>query len=418
MRRGEEEFHVQATGVELFFEPGETEIVTEDFPIPGFLIGDGVGTRITLRTTSLAPDGDGAVLAEDSVEFTLDRIYPTVEISPEALGAAQSVCAANPADVNYSVTDNITPSEDIAVSEAFEIDGCRVRRIITMRDTCGNGNVQTQDIVNFAPAGANNMVVNIQGFECDPESCDLQRDDIQQFEDGARVARPTFGYEVTSPRDCVATVEAVIMPAELEVDVCPAFDELPDIGCDSEDDCSGGQACNNEGVCVEPEACAADIDCIGNRRCLRNVCTDPCSSFQAGRALERPGNYVARVRVGDCSGAIVEDRMTVTVLEKPVARPGGNLDNGDYQVAQGTSLFLDGSASSAPDEIGGIVQYAWDLNNDGFFDAENEIFMGDEREVAFYLSVGNLNLRLRSRPKWCECSHPISRGSRRRRSRL
>ena len=94
---GEEEFQrSEQFGIELFFEPGETEIVTEDFPIPGFLIGDGVGTRITLRTTSLAPDGDGAVLAEDSVEFTLDRIYPTVEISPEALGAAQSVCAANP----------------------------------------------------------------------------------------------------------------------------------------------------------------------------------------------------------------------------------------------------------------------------------------------------------------------------------
>ena len=88
--------------------------------------------------------------------------------------------------------------------------------------------------------------------------------------------------------------------------------------------------------------------------------------------------------------------MTVTVLERPIAMPGGNLPNGDYQVRQGEALVLDGSTSFAAPEVGGITEYAWDLDGDGFFNVDNEVFGGGQPTVEFdTFQSGTFRRRLR-----------------------
>ncbi|MCA9543656.1 MAG: PKD domain-containing protein, partial [Myxococcales bacterium] len=83
----------------------------------------------------------------------------------------------------------------------------------------------------------------------------------------------------------------------------------------------------------------------------------------AGEPIVEPGDYVARVTVGTCAeGAEVTGSVSFTVTGGAVADPGG-----PYLVPQGSELMLDASASSAPPGEGAIVEYAWDLDGDGFF---------------------------------------------------
>jgi DNA-binding beta-propeller fold protein YncE/PKD repeat protein len=383
----------------LQFPEGETVIQTAAYPVPSFLIGDGENVTITMR--SQHPDFG---LAEDDVQFTLDRIYPRVIVAPEALGAASDVCDEDPANIAYVVQDNLTASNDLVVDERIERDGCRVRRIITVRDECGQGNAQEQEIVSVSPVefggDGDAISVNIIGYRCAHDGCNIRQGDdrAEEFNDGDRVARPTFVADISAATGCAVGIEAVIMEADRQVDVCPepppAVVAEPGAECVVDGDCTGDQICDN-GICVEPEVCDEDDDCRGVRFCNQGTCDSPCQVMESGRALETAGTYVARVRVSDCGGAVVSDEMTVTVLEQPIARPGGNLENGDYEVAQGEALFLDGSTSFAPPEVGGVIRYAWDLNADGFFDADGEVFPGDEPTVPFDTSEsGTFRVRL------------------------
>ncbi len=85
----------------------------------------------------------------------------------------------------------------------------------------------------------------------------------------------------------------------------------------------------------------------------------------AGAVVEAPGQYVLTVTALTCAAEPVTSRTAFTVLPAPAADAGG-----PYAVAQGTPLTLDGSGSIMPAALGRIVEYAWDLDADGFFDAE------------------------------------------------
>ena len=374
--------------------PANEVVEVDQFPVPGFFIEDADDVRITVRSTHPV---DG--IFEDSVVFDLDRRAPTVVMQPGDLANAQSACDANPPPFAYSLTDERTPEADIISDIRTEVNGCVVNRIITVRDTCGTGNAQELTITSAAPAAPNSITVAIQGYRCTVDGCVTEGDDAMPFNDGDRVSMPTFLPVVDAPQGCASSVAAVVMRAEDIVEQCPA--EPPSVvggagdECVQDGDCSGQQTCTN-GFCAEPMVCAADIDCRGGRLCRDEGCVSPCLPLEGGRVFDDAGDYLARVRVSDCGGNQVETSMSVTVLERPIALPGGNLPNGDYQVRQGEALVLDGSTSFAAPEVGGITEYAWDLDGDGFFNFDSEVFGGGQPTVEFdTFQSGTFRRRLR-----------------------
>ena len=73
------------------------------------------------------------------------------------------------------------------------------------------------------------------------------------------------------------------------------------------------------------------------------------------------GAYTVEICVGDDDGDSDCDSLTVTVNSPPSADAGG-----PYSGEIGSSIILDGSGSTDAD--GAIVEYRWDLDNDGLYD--------------------------------------------------
>jgi len=376
------------------FPAGSIELITDDYPIPGFFIGDGEDVRVTIRS-----EHPVFGLHEDSVTFDLDRQAPQVVMTPEQVGAAQSECTAEPAPLVYEVEDNRTAAGLIQSSVRQEREGCTIRRIITVRDNCGAGNAQEYELSNQAPADPDSLTVAMVGYECTVDDCIIDGPDAVTFEDNARVSRATFVSVVGGDPGCAAGITTTIMRADRQVDECPPpppqLNGPPGNECNLDDQCQGAQRCLN-GYCAEPVVCADDGDCREGRFCGFETCQSPCIAFESGRAIEEPGDYVATTSVTSCNNVNTEASLRVTVLERPVARPGGNLPNGDYHVMQGEVLILDGSQSTAAAEVGGIVQYAWDLNQDGFYDADEEVFDGSQPTAPFPTNAsGTFRIRMR-----------------------
>lgn len=105
----------------------------------------------------------------------------------------------------------------------------------------------------------------------------------------------------------------------------------------------------------------------------------------SGEEIDEPGDYVARVTVVACGGEEIVAERRFTVLRRPVAEAGG-----PYEGRQGERIRIDGSQSFAPEEIGGIVEWGWDLNGDGFFDPEE----GDGPITHFDGSIGDGQYRV------------------------
>jgi YVTN family beta-propeller protein len=82
-----------------------------------------------------------------------------------------------------------------------------------------------------------------------------------------------------------------------------------------------------------------------------------------GEELAIAGNYDAQISVSSCGGPPATARRRFTVLAKPTADAGG-----PYETVQNRAVRLCATDSAAPAELGGIVGYAWDINNDGYYD--------------------------------------------------
>lgn len=80
------------------------------------------------------------------------------------------------------------------------------------------------------------------------------------------------------------------------------------------------------------------------------------------------------------AGTYGEGVFSYTFNHPPVANTGG-----PYSIYEGYPLTLDASASSDPDEpYGDVLSYAWDLNNDSFFDIFTETSTLSWPELAGY----------------------------------
>lgn len=76
--------------------------------------------------------------------------------------------------------------------------------------------------------------------------------------------------------------------------------------------------------------------------------------------IDTPGEYQLTVNATDCTGAGPSDSVNFTILNPPQAI----IAQATYHLTQGESIILDGSPSTCPPQLGGIVEYAWDFNLD------------------------------------------------------
>lgn len=150
----------------------------------------------------------------------------------------------------------------------------------------------------------NQINVALTGYRCGLDECITEGPDAATFPDAARVGRGTATFAIEAPNGCVDSVEATISR-------------------------NGAEA----------------------------------TTFVPGQPIEAAGNYRVAVAVGSCGQEESSSQIDFTVLDRPTACID---DPGPAQ--QGAALDLTAECSSVAPELGGIVEYAWDLDDDGFYD--------------------------------------------------
>ena len=376
--------------VRFRFPEGVDDTPVDMYDIPGFLVGDSPNTSLTVMVQNdwlpLPEPGDDRtefercsdfpwLCSSDTVTFPLDRKPPRIvmcefqqggdaleEIEGLRWDQIEGQCFPDevPA-IAYIAMDEQTAEEDLVLPARREvIDGCRVTHIITATDTCGAGNTQELSFDTYRPARADQVDVAIEMYRCDLDGCperiggemiNGEGEVVEALADNARVDRATIIFDVAAEAGCESEFEGIIMRADNVVDECPEFEDLvPD---------ESGQINN------------------------------PCTVVVPGQVIDEPGDYVARLRVGSCGVTVAEQSQNFTIIERPVADAGG-----PYEVSQGSELLLDASNSTAPEEINGIVEYAWDLNGDRFY-SEDEI--SAEPTIAFDTTQGDGEYQVRLR---------------------
>lgn len=110
-------------------------------------------------------------------------------------------------------------------------------------------------------------------------------------------------------------------------------------------------------------AIEAPVGCVDSIQSSLTRDGDSLGPVIYGEELAVAGNYDAQISVSSCGGPAATARRRFTVLAKPIAEAGG-----PYQTVQNRAVRLCATDSQAPAELGGIVGYEWDINNDGYFD--------------------------------------------------
>ena len=278
-----------------FMAPGDG-VAFETGPFDVFQVEDGAQVDLTAIATV------GAASAQDDVALQIDRAPPAV-VSDAAIPDPR-VCNAIPPPVQYHLRDNQDANPPAAVERIeFPGDGCDVRRIISVRDTCGNRQEVSATSRRPAPPGS---VIGVA---------------FAGVDEGARVGSATLTYDISGPQGCVDTLTSTLTRDGL--DLGPVF---------------------------------------------------------SGQEIADQGNYTATVQVSSCGTASPQAVRHFTVLATPVANAGG-----PYTVEQDRTVRLCGTQSHAAPELGGIIGYHWDTNNDGYYDPRE----GSTECIDFDASVGD-----------------------------
>lgn len=306
------------------FLPGDEDAVVDLYSVaPGLLLD---GEEVTLEVIAVSVDDPG-LTARDEVSFQLDRSAPILDVETDL--EQFDLCPVEAPEIVVTPRDFQDPAP--TVESRVEVNGCRRRQIFTTRDACGNQ--QEYEYVSRVPPDPATIDAALQGYRCGVDRlCVTDGPNAVPFEDNDRVGRGTVVYDFDEPGGCIDFIRAVLIRAEDYVEVCP---EAADLEVDE------------DGQVIEI-----------------------CPILEPGAAIEDAGDYVARLTVGSCGEEVLRDELAFTILERPTADPGG-----PYVVEQGDTVFLDASGSTAAPELGGIVAFAWDLNNDGFFDSAE---LGDD----------------------------------------
>ncbi|MEZ4465414.1 MAG: PKD domain-containing protein [bacterium] len=259
-----------------------------------------------------------------TVSFTLDR-QPPLPVVDGAGFPDLTACYAAPPPVQYQVNDNLDPMPRAV--ERFENNGCQQDRIVRLSDACGN--VQDIRLTTTRAPNQGEVQVALRGYRCGLDDCVTQGPGAVPFQNGDRVGAGTVEVDVSGGAGCVGGVVSRYF-----------FNEAPPAQLGEAD---------------------GEI-------------------FVPGQEFREPGDYVVVVEARACGQRVLRREIAFTVLDRPTADAGG-----PYQAVQGAVLMLDGSRSSAPAELGGITEYAWDVDGDGLFDFEGPDFV----RVPFDTSVGD-----------------------------
>lgn len=332
---------------DTFFPADANDTRTNGLAIPSFLIRDGQNAGFTVRVSQ---GGGGPV--QDQVSFELDREPPLLRVDLDALPDFQQ-CYNQPPDVDYTVIEDGVEganNPDVDITDETETDGCEVRRTVTLRDECNNA--QEVGLATLRPSPVP-IRVEVQAFRCGLDDCVTEGPDAQPVAPGTRVGAATADFRAIGENRCVFGLEARVF-----------FNEEPpeEIG-------------PGDGVLLVP-----------------------------GDRLSMAGTYTIVAIARTCNDGQVRAETSVVVLDRPTADPGGVDESGPndpenaptrhtYRVVQGQALELDGSGSSAADELGGIVRWQWDLDLDG----QNEFDGANVPRVPFDSAQGDgVNLGLLS----------------------
>lgn len=307
--------------LEAVFEPraaGVPERTGDRFSISSFALPD--GAQRTIRVTATSPAGQ----VVRQVGFRLDRTPPMPVVAAQGFPDL-SQCYAQAPPVNYQVQDDQDPAPSRV--ERTEREGCNLHRVARLSDNCGN--VQDVRLTAFSQPAQGDVQVNVRGFLCGLDACPTEGPAAVPFNNNARIGAGTVAVDIVAQPGCVGQVQARYFVNEQP----PA------------------QLNNESGSVLIP-----------------------------GQEFRDEGAYTVVVEVSACGARLLRRELAFTVLDRPLADPGG-----PYRVAQGQPLTLDGSGSVAAPEIGGIVEYAWDVDGDGLFD-----FVGpDQVRVPFDTSMGS-----------------------------
>ncbi|MGK0361275.1 MAG: PKD repeat protein, partial [Bradymonadia bacterium] len=320
--------------VQEVFVPLDASPAAVEYLIPSFAILDGEDRSFTVSVSS-----DNFGQADDTVTILLDRETPIIEVDLDDL-PDQQICYDMPPDTAYAVVDNFDANP--VVLEEFSSDGCEVTRLVTVSDACGNA--QEVRLTTLRPS-VDPIEVAVQAFRCGLDECLSQGPDADPVDSGTRVGAATASFSADGGRGCVTGLQARAFLDE---------DAPEEIG-------------PGDGLILVP-----------------------------GDRLEAPGTYTIVAFAETCGGVQVRAETIVTVLDRPLADPGGvderlpgEVENAParhaYHVTQGDALILDGSGSTAPPELGGITRWEWDLDLDG----ENEFDGPGLTMVAFDSLVGD-----------------------------
>lgn len=191
------------------------------------------------------------------------------------------------------------------------------------------GNAAEYRARTLRPAPQGAIDLQLQGYRCALHTCITEGPDAVQFAEGASVGRATAVLRIAAEDGCLESVGA-----SYTVDGGPPQVLIP------------------------------------------------------GDIFEQPGAYVVTARASSCGGANPVSRsLRFTVVDAPTADIGG-----PYDTAQGQPLMLDASGSMADAVFGGIAEYAWDLNDDRFYELRGP----DLARVPFDTSRdGEFRVRLR-----------------------
>lgn len=356
----------------------------------------------------------GGQTVEDRVLFQLDREMPTIEFD-QAFMAGLGDCRDVPPDLNGDLPGQIVDAQDPNPQIARidqEVDGCNVTQRIEVVDACGNAQALRLTTTTEPPPNA--VSVSLSGYRCGLEGCVI--DDAFAFEDGDRLGRGALAYTIDGPAGCFDQVAAdytinggnpnVLIPGQtlesvsallraplgpyaladgntLQLQISDGDVQTVTFrAADFEDIAQATTQETIRAINTQVEDVIADVDLgLIFRTLSRGSSTSieitggtalPAFALAPGVRVEGRGDgvYAASINVFACGEEqpIAQANLGFTILDRPVADAGG-----PYTANQGEVVQLTAEESFAAEELGGIAEYAWDIDGDGTFD-----LIGDE----------------------------------------
>lgn len=179
---------------------------------------------------------------------------------------------------------------------------------------------------------------------------------IRTPKDGPNASR-TIELQVTNGQGRVATDTAILTVNNVN----PVVNAGPDQTINTGDTANFAASFSD----VQPDMNASTAQINYGDGTTENVAANPNGAISGSHLYANSDTYTVTVTVTDKDGGIGSDTLALTVESSntpPIADAGGL-----YTVDEGSSVTVEGSASSDPD--GDTLTHEWDLNNDSIYES-------------------------------------------------